>query len=364
MVAGSGACGDWRGGSSASCCCAGWPTSGPIWWPRRCPGWAPPGPRRTPRTPAGRRCSTRPAAPRGLALRTAVLGPPEELEDRRFGDLDVQVRRWPLPLWPHLYWEVLSGPGGSVLNEHLVRAPGSPVPPAAAGRPAGLGARARRRRRPARRGERRPRRGDPLGGPPAGRRPGRRSCGGCSSRSAGHRRAERGATPAGSRAPSSAAAAAARTTASRGCPVATSASDGGAEDEHLHRAGSRRRSAPGRRRGEHAPEDAGDERRADRQQQPQPRRPGGPAPVRQRGEGGQLGEERHRQPQPVPRLRHVVHFVSVLCIESSVHIMGPASTPDARSPGRTSGRGSGGRCEVSRRCAAALKPTSSRRWPP
>ena len=65
-----------------------------------------------------------PRAPRGLSLRTAVLGPPEELEDRRFGDLDVQVRRWPLPLWPHLYWEVLSGPGGSVLNEHLVRAPG------------------------------------------------------------------------------------------------------------------------------------------------------------------------------------------------------------------------------------------------
>jgi hypothetical protein len=72
-------------------------------------------------------------APRGLALRTAVLGPPEELEDRRFGDLDVQVRRWPLPLWPHLYWEVLTGPGGPVLNEHLVRAPGSPVPPATAG---------------------------------------------------------------------------------------------------------------------------------------------------------------------------------------------------------------------------------------
>src|SRR4051812_482012 len=75
-----------------------------------------------------------PRAPRGLALRTAVLGPAEEFEDRRFGDLDVQVRRWPLPLWPHLYWEVLSGPGGSVLDEHLVRAPGSPVPRAAAGR--------------------------------------------------------------------------------------------------------------------------------------------------------------------------------------------------------------------------------------
>jgi hypothetical protein len=71
-----------------------------------------------------------PRAPRGLALRTAVLGPPDEVEDRRFGDLDVEVRRWPLPLWPHHYWEVLSGPGGSVLNEHLVRAPGSPVPPA------------------------------------------------------------------------------------------------------------------------------------------------------------------------------------------------------------------------------------------
>ena len=74
-----------------------------------------------------------PRAPQGLALRTAVLGPPEELEDRRFGDLDVQVRRWPLPLWPHLYWEVLSGPGGSVLNEQLARAPGSGVPPAAGG---------------------------------------------------------------------------------------------------------------------------------------------------------------------------------------------------------------------------------------
>jgi hypothetical protein len=75
-----------------------------------------------------------PRAPRGLALRTAVLGPAEEVLDRRFGDLDVQVRRWPLPLWPHLRWQVLSGPGGSVLEEHLVRAPGSPVPRAAAGR--------------------------------------------------------------------------------------------------------------------------------------------------------------------------------------------------------------------------------------
>jgi hypothetical protein len=72
-------------------------------------------------------------APRGVALRTAVLGPAEETEDRRFGDLDLVVRRWPLPLWPHLWWEVVGGPGGTVLHEHLVRAPGSPVPPAAAG---------------------------------------------------------------------------------------------------------------------------------------------------------------------------------------------------------------------------------------
>src|SRR3954470_13979522 len=54
--------------------------------------------------------------PRGVALRTAVLGPPEEREDRRFGDLDLVVRRWSLPLWPHLWWEALSAPGGAVLN--------------------------------------------------------------------------------------------------------------------------------------------------------------------------------------------------------------------------------------------------------
>ena len=85
-------------------------------------------------------------APRGLGLRTAVLGPPEELEDRRFGDLDVQVRRWPLPLWPHLYWEVLSGPGGT----RAQRAPGPCTGVAGpAGRPRaapGVAAHAGRRR--------------------------------------------------------------------------------------------------------------------------------------------------------------------------------------------------------------------------
>lgn len=75
-----------------------------------------------------------PRAPRGLALRTAVLGPAEETVARRFGDLDLTVHRWPLPLWPHLRWEVLSAPGGPVLHEQLVRGPGSPVPRAAPGR--------------------------------------------------------------------------------------------------------------------------------------------------------------------------------------------------------------------------------------
>src|SRR3954462_9016040 len=71
-------------------------------------------------------------APRGLALRTAVLGPPDDVEERMVGGLPVQVRRWPLPLWPHLRWEVLSAPGNPVLHEQLTRAPDSPVPPARA----------------------------------------------------------------------------------------------------------------------------------------------------------------------------------------------------------------------------------------
>jgi hypothetical protein len=44
----------------------------------------------------------------------------QRLRTTERGDLDVQVRRWPLPLWPHLYWEVLSGPGGSVLNLQVI----------------------------------------------------------------------------------------------------------------------------------------------------------------------------------------------------------------------------------------------------
>jgi hypothetical protein len=75
-----------------------------------------------------------PRAPRELALRTAVLGPAETTGVRRVGDLELELHRWPLPLWPHLRWEVLSAPGGEVLHEQLVRAPGSPVPAARGGR--------------------------------------------------------------------------------------------------------------------------------------------------------------------------------------------------------------------------------------
>ncbi|MFF3762772.1 hypothetical protein ACFYYR_01560 [Streptomyces sp. NPDC001922] len=58
----------------------------------------------------------------------SVLGPPEQTLRRRVGDLDCEALRWPLPLWPDLRFEVLTGPGGQVWNEWLVRAPGSAGP--------------------------------------------------------------------------------------------------------------------------------------------------------------------------------------------------------------------------------------------
>jgi hypothetical protein len=67
-------------------------------------------------------------APRGLDLRTAVLGPPDTCVRRPEGDLVLELRQWPLPLWPQLRWRVISGPGGEVLDEQLVRGPGSGVP--------------------------------------------------------------------------------------------------------------------------------------------------------------------------------------------------------------------------------------------
>ena len=89
-------------------------------------------------------------APPGTPGSRAAHGgarPPEELEDRRVGDLDIQVRRWPLPLWPHL---IVGGPQRTRRlgpAEALARAPGSPVSAGHGQGVAGLAARAGRRRR-------------------------------------------------------------------------------------------------------------------------------------------------------------------------------------------------------------------------
>ena len=58
-----------------------------------------------------------PAALRGF------LGAPASDEERRIGDLTCRALRWRLPLWPELLYEVLTGPGGMVLAETLVRDP-------------------------------------------------------------------------------------------------------------------------------------------------------------------------------------------------------------------------------------------------
>ncbi|WP_245834447.1 hypothetical protein [Streptomyces aidingensis] len=69
-----------------------------------------------------------PGARGPLARYRALLGPPAETGRRRIGDLDCRVLRWPVPLWPDLRFEVLTGPGGAVWNEWLVRAMGSRGP--------------------------------------------------------------------------------------------------------------------------------------------------------------------------------------------------------------------------------------------
>ncbi|MBB5933148.1 hypothetical protein [Streptomyces zagrosensis] len=53
----------------------------------------------------------------------SVLGPPDSAAPRRVGDLVCEALSWPVPLWPALRFEVLTGPGGAVWNEWLVRAP-------------------------------------------------------------------------------------------------------------------------------------------------------------------------------------------------------------------------------------------------
>ena len=72
-------------------------------------------------------------APRGVGLFAAVLGPTDRCDIRPWGDLDLVVRRWRLPLWPHLDWEVVTTEDGSVLEGQLVRAADSTVPAAGGG---------------------------------------------------------------------------------------------------------------------------------------------------------------------------------------------------------------------------------------
>jgi hypothetical protein len=64
----------------------------------------------------------------GLAALRGFLGEPQAREQRRIGDLACEITRWKLPLWPDLLYEALTGPGGVMLTEHLVRDPATPRP--------------------------------------------------------------------------------------------------------------------------------------------------------------------------------------------------------------------------------------------
>ncbi|WP_426497329.1 hypothetical protein [Streptomyces sp. D54] len=80
---------------------------------------------------ANRRWQAMVRAPRGrgsLRRYRSVLGEPETTLPRRVGDLECEALLWPVPLWPDLRFEVMTGPGGAVWNEWLVRAPGAPGP--------------------------------------------------------------------------------------------------------------------------------------------------------------------------------------------------------------------------------------------
>jgi hypothetical protein len=59
--------------------------------------------------------------PVGLDRLRIVLGPPEALFTREFGDAVHEVAHWRLPLWPDLRYEAMVQPGGPSLQEWLVR---------------------------------------------------------------------------------------------------------------------------------------------------------------------------------------------------------------------------------------------------
>ncbi len=76
-------------------------------------------------------------APSGFKLYRAVLGPPDEQQPVRLGEVTLSACRWALPgLWPDLRWEALIGVAEVVTHAWLVRAPDAPVPPL--GTPSGL----------------------------------------------------------------------------------------------------------------------------------------------------------------------------------------------------------------------------------
>ena len=60
----------------------------------------------------------------------AVLGRPVEVVERKVGDVACRCEQWEVPeqIWPGLRFEAFVGPGGMLLKEHLVRAPGVPRP--------------------------------------------------------------------------------------------------------------------------------------------------------------------------------------------------------------------------------------------
>ena len=57
-----------------------------------------------------------------------ALGEPGERASRTVGDLVVEVRRWALPLWPDLRFEIVLGSDGRVWQEWLVRADPATLP--------------------------------------------------------------------------------------------------------------------------------------------------------------------------------------------------------------------------------------------
>lgn len=64
----------------------------------------------------------------GLTALLGFLGAPAAEAEQRIGDITCQVTRWQLPLWPDLRYEALTGVGGFVLAEQLVRDPDTPRP--------------------------------------------------------------------------------------------------------------------------------------------------------------------------------------------------------------------------------------------